>query len=267
VPGGRLTFQSGVPVTTTDRYTTNAQTLYYTPYLHDMVWLSDGTRWIAKQFTEVSLALSGLTASTPYDVFLYLSSGVPTLTTVAWPNSTTSSSTTIQDGRECMASDKTRLFLGSFQAVAANQGIDSLQNRSLWNKYNRVLRSARMAEGAGHTYGGNVIQQWKGGLGDMRVQVMIGRLEDAVGVSLTADFNCVSSSVPQVGWAWDSTSTFTTSVIQYEGSNNMVRISRSITSYQFAPNPGPRNIYVNEVSSASITNTFNVAILDVLFPG
>lgn len=79
--GGRLTLVGGQPVPYAD--VTGASTLYYTPYLGETVALWDGTRWREIVLTEVSLALT-LTDATNYDVWLYLSSGVPTLEVEAW---------------------------------------------------------------------------------------------------------------------------------------------------------------------------------------
>jgi hypothetical protein len=84
---GRLTTESGVPVSTSDR--TAQGTLYFTPYNGGLVSLHDGTRWKLYAFTERSLALSGLTSALPYDVFLFDNSGTLTLEFTAWTNGTT----------------------------------------------------------------------------------------------------------------------------------------------------------------------------------
>jgi hypothetical protein len=54
-PGGRLTLTSGTPVTTSD--VTAAQTLYYTPYIHDQIALYTGS-WAGVTFSEKSLKLT-----------------------------------------------------------------------------------------------------------------------------------------------------------------------------------------------------------------
>lgn len=146
-PGGRLTTESGVPVSTSDR--TAQSTLYYTPYTHDGITLWDGADWKPITFTERSVALSGLTASRPYDVFGYLSSGALTLELLAWTNDTTrATAVTLQDGRYCKSGDKTRLLLGTIYTTGTNTTADSAGGtttqvggqRFVSNVYNKVAR-------------------------------------------------------------------------------------------------------------------------------
>ena len=54
-PGGRLTLTSGVPVTTSD--VTNATTIYYTPYVSNVISLWNGNAWQTITFSEVSLLI------------------------------------------------------------------------------------------------------------------------------------------------------------------------------------------------------------------
>src|SRR6185436_20000788 len=106
----------------------------------DLIVLWDGTRWLVKQFAEFSLALTA-TAGSVYDVFGYLSSGTPTLETLVWTNATTrATAVTLQDGRYCKSGDKTRLYLGTFEALTTNGAADTTAGRRLWNMYNRRLR-------------------------------------------------------------------------------------------------------------------------------
>jgi hypothetical protein len=98
VPGGRLTLTSGTSVTTSD--VTGAGTLYYTPDVHNLIRLYDGTRWKLHTFTERSLALT-LTASRAYDVFIYDNAGTLTLElSAAWNSdgTTRTDALTTQDG-------------------------------------------------------------------------------------------------------------------------------------------------------------------------
>jgi len=136
-PGGRLTTESGVPVSTSDR--TAQSTLYYTPFVHDGIVLWDGSDWRPVTFAETSIALSGLTSGRPYDVFGYLSSGVLALELLAWTNDTTrATAVTLQDGRYCKSGDKTRLLLGSIYTTGTTTTEDSQVNRYVGNVYNAV---------------------------------------------------------------------------------------------------------------------------------
>lgn len=146
-PGGRLTLTTAVPVTTSD--VTAATTVYYTPYVNNVVALWDGNIWMPTVFSEVSLALGTLTNGQGYDVFGFLSSGALSTELLAWTNSTTrATAVTLQDGRPCKSGDKTRLHLGSFYTTSTTTTEDSGGgavtnvggNRYLWNTYNRVPR-------------------------------------------------------------------------------------------------------------------------------
>lgn len=146
-PGGRLTLESGVPISTTDQ--TAKGTLYYTPYVHDYVRLYDGTRPNLYTFTERSLALT-LTSGKNYDVFLYDNSGTLTLElSAAWTNDTTRADALAwQSGVGYVKSGTaTRLWLGTIRASGTNATESSFNTTLsapksyLWNKYNQVTRS------------------------------------------------------------------------------------------------------------------------------
>lgn len=70
---GRLTVESGVAVPIADQ--SARTTLYFTPYKGNVIDLYPGSYWVRRTFSERSLSLSGLTASLPYDIFAYDSSG------------------------------------------------------------------------------------------------------------------------------------------------------------------------------------------------
>lgn len=152
IPGGRLTTESGVPVSTSDR--TSQSTIYYTPFVHNKIPLWDGSQWKPVVFAETSLALSGLTSGKPYDVFGYISSGALALELLAWTDDTTrATAVTLQDGRYCKSGDKTRLLLGTIYTTGTNTTEDSgfgsttsAPKRYVWNAYNRVKRTLLIEE-------------------------------------------------------------------------------------------------------------------------
>lgn len=86
---GRLTLESGVAVPTTDQ--TAKSTVYLTPYHGTLIDLYDGTRWAVYALVEVSVAVPS-TLFRLFDVFVYISGGMPTLEAVNW-NQTTGSVT------------------------------------------------------------------------------------------------------------------------------------------------------------------------------
>jgi hypothetical protein len=84
IPGGRLTLETGVPVSSSDQ--TAKTTIYYTPFRHGYVPLYNGTTWYTASFSELSQALSNNTtspaaaaASTVYDLFVWNNAGTITL--------------------------------------------------------------------------------------------------------------------------------------------------------------------------------------------
>lgn len=87
-PQGYLTLTSGTPIVTGD--VVSATTVYYTPYVGNLVPIYSGTSLTPTVFPEISLSLvSAHAAGSIYDVFVFNNSGVPTLVTgPAWATST-----------------------------------------------------------------------------------------------------------------------------------------------------------------------------------
>lgn len=217
VPGGRLTLQSGVPVPTTDQ--TGKTSVYYTPYLHNIINLWDGYAWSPVTFTEATLALGTVTASLPYDVFAYVSAGALALEKVAWTSSTTrASAISLQDGRYCKTSDKTRLYLGSFYTTSTTTTEDSEGGtttnvggkRFLWNMYNRVVRAAKVIDTTDNwSYATSSFRQANGNSGN-KVEVLKGIVEDIDKANVYAVAYLVSNGFPCiVGPGINSTSAIT----------------------------------------------------------
>lgn len=87
-PGGRLTIRSGDP----ENMGGGGSGLCYTPYLHDRVSLYDGTRWVERQFGEITgytLASGSVSDSNNvFDIFVWDDSGTLKLEGVAWKSTT-----------------------------------------------------------------------------------------------------------------------------------------------------------------------------------
>jgi len=140
-PGGRLTLESGVPVSTADQTAKTA--LYYTPFIHDRVRvLSAGSVIREFQFTEITLNAPALTNALPYDVFLYDNAGTLTMEALVWTNTTTRATALAwQAGLGYVKSGATtRFYLGTIFASDTNKMEDSAAKRFVWNAYNRVRR-------------------------------------------------------------------------------------------------------------------------------
>jgi hypothetical protein len=175
LPGGRLTLTTAVPVTSAD--VTAAGTIYYTPYVHNRVWLYSGSAWVEHTFTERSLALT-VTDATNYDVFLYNNSGTLTLELTAWTNDTTrATALTTQDGVLVKTGATTRLYLGTIRASGSNTTEDSMTKRFVWNYYHRRPRLLRRLETTDSwTYSTATLRQANGSTAN-QVDVVVGVAE------------------------------------------------------------------------------------------
>ena len=204
-PGGRLTLESGVPVSTTDQ--TSKTTIYYTPYVHNVISLWNGSNWVPTPFTETSLALGTLTSGRPYDVFGYLSSGALALELLSWTSDTArATAITLQDGRYCKSGDKTRLYLGTFYTTSTTTTEDSAVKRFVSNMYNRVQKRLFYDSPAGsHTYNSTTFRQWDANSA-AQVEIVNGLQSDNILVGAGALTTAPSSAIARVGIGENSTS-------------------------------------------------------------
>ncbi|HEY9737518.1 MAG TPA: hypothetical protein V6D06_14590 [Trichocoleus sp.] len=144
---GRLTLTTGVAITTSD--VTAATILYFTPYTGNLIAIYTGSEWQLRTFAERSLSLSGLTASTNYDIFLYDNAGTLTLEATAWTNGITrATALALQDGVWVRSGAATRRYLGTIRTTSTlGQCEDSQLRRFVWNFYNRKPRKFYKAIG------------------------------------------------------------------------------------------------------------------------
>lgn len=184
---GRLTTESGVPVSTSDRVAQS--TLYFTPYQGNLVGLYDGTRWKLYSFTERSLALSGLTSGKNYDVFLWDNAGTLALElSAAWTNDTTrADALSLQDGIYCKNGALTRRYLGTIRTTGTTTIEDSLTKRFVWSATSRVSRPMRAIEGTDSwTYSTDSWRQANGNAAN-KVEYVAGLALDAVAALVIAN--------------------------------------------------------------------------------
>lgn len=137
---GRLTLETGVPVSTTDQ--SAKATLYWTPYLGNSVGLYNGTTWVMRSFIELSLSLVGYTASKPYDIFVYDNAGTAALESLIWTSATArATALTTQDGVLVKTGATTRRYLGTIYINGSGaQTDDTAEKRYVFNHYNRSWR-------------------------------------------------------------------------------------------------------------------------------
>lgn len=139
IPAARLTTETGVPVSTSDR--TAQGTIYWTPYNGNQIRLYSGATWVQFTLTEKSLALTA-TSGKNYDVFAYNNAGTVTLElSAAWTTDTArADALALQDGVYVKSGATTRLWIGTIRASGANVTADAAASRFVWNAYNQVRR-------------------------------------------------------------------------------------------------------------------------------
>lgn len=138
INGLRLTAVTNQPIPLTD--TSNATTIYLTPYRSGTICLRTGTRWILRTTSQATLVLSGMTAGFNYDVFAYWNGAAVTLElSAAWANNTTRTDAIARvDGVWVKNSDNTRRYVGTIRATAAGQTQDTVLQRYVWNVDNQI---------------------------------------------------------------------------------------------------------------------------------
>lgn len=174
---GRLSLTTGDPATVTD--ISGSSTAYYAPYVGNRIALYDGTSdWNIRTFTETSITLVGLTASTPYDVFAYDNAGVVTFETVAWTSATARATGIVrQDGVYCKVGSLTRRYIGTIYINATGgQSDDTVAKRYLWNEYNAMRAPMRVLEATDSwTYSLDAYQQMNASTAN-QLDIMVGTL-------------------------------------------------------------------------------------------
>ncbi|AMV20561.1 hypothetical protein [Planctomyces sp. SH-PL14] len=94
---GRLTLLGGTPITTADL--TAQSTVYFTPWRGNVVSLYDGADYQPYSFSELNVALTGLTSGKNYDVFAYRTSSTPPNAFRSFDRASSLSGTTITVNR------------------------------------------------------------------------------------------------------------------------------------------------------------------------
>lgn len=266
IVAGRLTLTTGTPVTTGD--VSAATTLYFTPYKGNQIALYDGSLWQRYAFTERSITLAGLTASRPYDVFLYDNAGTLTLDLTAWTNTTTrATALATQDGVLVKTGALTRRYLGTIYINASGgQTDDTLAKRYVWNYYNRVTRALRRIETTGTwTYTTATIRQANGSTAN-QVDLVIGVAEVPLQLSLLALSSNSNADISRAaGIGEDSTTTMmTTQTGVGAGAIGGTIAANSERVHTSTLNAFPaigRHFYSwNEISTATGTTTWGGAV-------
>ena len=216
IPGGRLTLESGTPVTTRDQI--GFGLLYYTPYRNNNIFTWNGSSWQRQIFSEIFLNLSGLTTGKNYDVFIDSAAATLILSNPWTDNITRADALGTQDGTTVLGSDHTRLWLGTIRASSAVTTEDSGGGSSgqvggqrfVWNAYNQVPRFISVIDTtASWNYTSDITREANGAVGN-RVEYVTGADETQIQalVQVNASVNSNVNHYAKVGVGLDSTTSF-----------------------------------------------------------
>jgi len=248
-----LTLTSGVAVTTAD--VTGAATLYSTPYVGKTVSLYDGTLWRSYVVAQLSIALSGGTASRTHDVFLDENGGTPALAILAWTNDTTRATALVaQDGVLCKTGDLSQRYMGTIWLDGSKQCSDAAKFRYVWNYYNRVAR--QMSNGRETTdtwtYTTATWRQMFAGTNTNQLNFVVGVSEDEVtAINQQVTYNTTVASLRRCAIGLDSTTAFAATclpgvAVSQGGDTYWVGM---VSTYSGLPGIGLHVIYPLEYSS------------------
>lgn len=276
-PGGRLTLTTAVPVTTSD--VTAATTVYYTPYIHDVIALYDGTRWVSKHFTELSQATTDNTKSpaavannSNYDIFVWDDSGTLRATRgPAWTSDTgrgTGAGTTeleLLQGRYVNKIAITNgpaaqrgLYVGTIRSNGSAQINDSATLRCVWNTYNRVQRNmVRFDNSSDWNYSTATYRQANGSTAN-QIAIIRGLNEDAMSAQVNvAVFNSTSTfRAVFIAIGLDSASAPTDSTSSVSGTTNSSVALTMICHYYGLPGLGFHYLAWLEKGAGTDTQTW-----------
>lgn len=251
---GRLTLSSNNPVPSGD--ITNAATLYYTPAVGNKIALyaTTAARWQLFTFSELSLALTGLTSGTNYDVFVFDNNGTLTLSTTAWTNDTTRVALSRQNGVLVSSTAANRRYVGTIRTSGIGVCEDSTSQRFVWNNDNKVPRQMVMFDSTLHTYSNtiNTYRPWRNStaLGVTRTAFVTGEHGPGSLVSLALYTQTMQA---QAGLGIDLTNNFSPGVVIYHN----LTLNTTISAMQHAYAPAGYH-FVQAVQSGigAATSTF-----------
>lgn len=285
-PQGRLTLTTATPVLTTT--VSGATTIFYTPYVGNIVPIFDGTNLVPTVFAELSnittnsavgnAGPAAVTTNLPYDLFVWNNASVITLTrSPAWSSLTTRgftltrqngillNTTTITNGPAALrgtyvgtvASNGTSTIDYIFGASASGGTAASLQ---VWNAYNRVSTGTNVIDnGTAYTYTSSTIRQARASAGN-QISFVLGLNEDAVAASYAGAFSTATAlnAQAQAGLGFDSLTTFTGQKFLVNDAIATAGASGSgSTQAMWSPGIGGHVLSANEAGDNVNANAFN----------
>lgn len=258
----RLTLEAGVPVSTTDQTAKTVLRTAWTGTGGDRVHLLDGSTFKPYRIDSLpTLDLSGLAASTIYDIFMYPVAGVPTLERVAWASLTArAQAITDEQGYKVKTSDGKRYVGTILSDAAGGAATDALSRRGVWNYYNRQYRTIRTYNTASSWTYSSTIREYNNGVGQVRGEFVLGLASYPSGNEMG---HAVSGTfVGSVAWAIDSTSSANGKQIFFGNGFQTIFYTSSYSRRDSALAIGYHYFtQVESVTSGTMTNNGNNALL------
>jgi len=262
---GRLTLETGVPVSTTGQ--ADKTNVYFTPYKGNKIKLYDATtsRWILHSFTELTLAVGAFTASKPYDIFIYNNAGTLTLSGTVWTNGATrATALTTQDGVLVKTGATNYRYLGTIWIDGSQKCQDTIIHRYLWNYYNKVEERLFAQDITTHTYNSVDDRYYNNDLSNM-VDFIVGYVEDSISYFLNAKLKIDNASyIARLSASLNAVTIDTTVLAE---SNNtdyagfaISRVNTPALGYNYIA-------IIQDVSNASSTGSFATYRLHGLLKG
>jgi len=221
----RLTSVTGDPVPSGDN--SPSSTIYLTEYVGQQINLYNTTtsKWEAHYLTsEISLSISGLTASYIYDVFVYDNSGTLTLQVVSWGGSS-SRATALgdEDGIRVMESDHSKLYVGKIYVDSGGGTVtQSLNNNGVSNYYNRrPMPIGTYPSADSWLYNSATVREWGGGAGGAGAVnvLMLSEPYGFVGAKMISAMQTPAANTGEVAFGLNTTTSFT-SPMRQRGQNS-----------------------------------------------
>ena len=259
---GRLTLESGVPVSTSNQ--ADKTNLYFTPYNGNEISLYNGTNWIRHTFTELTLALGALTASKPHDIFIYDNAGTLTLSATEWTDATTrATALATQDGVYVKSGATGYRYLGTIYMDAASKCQDTEAHRYMFNYYNKVSRMSYFQDTTLHTYATAEYRYWNNSA-DNKIDFVIGIVEEELNVFVNAIVTAGEAGKNSVvSCHMDSAGGSTLFAIIASTTNTVAGSStRRINS-----SAGYHSVYITEYQAGGVAGTYSQAAVKLITYG
>lgn len=251
---GRLTLTSATPVTSSD--VSGASTIYFTPYGGNKVATYSGSMWTLVTFSEISLALSGLTSGKNYDVFFYHTTGTPALElSAAWTDdSTRADAISLQDGVWVKTGATSRRYLGTLRTTSTTTTADTKSQRYLWNYYNRRRKPLLVTAPDSPNSWSFVSSAWRSVNADanMKVSFVVGIAPALVRATAVRATQGTSTNYAPTGIGLDSATT--NAAILFGNNADSSNYCADYAVYQGYPAAGYRELnWIERADSAAVT--------------